>query len=97
MTDSFMHDHQSALDSQREDDAIRDLEDAGIYPDPDNELFKSNLELLDFPEEDSIGWNLALDMTEEDEANYPSETDDDYEPTDDEVMSSFGTKWHDGL
>ena len=58
MTDSFMHNHQSALDSQREDDAIRDLEDAGIYPDPD---------------------------------------DDDYEPTDDEVMSSFGTKWHDGL
>ena len=22
---------------------------------------------------------------------------DNYEPTDDEVMSSFGTKWHDGL
>ena len=56
--DSFLHNHQSALDSQREDDAIRDLEDAGIYPDPN---------------------------------------DDDYEPTDDEVMSSFGTKWHDGL
>ena len=32
--DSFMHNHQSALDSQREDDAIRDLEDSGIYPDP---------------------------------------------------------------
>ena len=53
-----MHNHQSALDSQREDDAIRDLEDAGIYPDPD---------------------------------------DDDYEPTDEEMMASFGTKWHDGL
>ena len=38
MTDSFMHYHQSALDSQREDDAIRDLEDAGIYPDPDNDV-----------------------------------------------------------
>ena len=22
---------------------------------------------------------------------------EDYEPTDDEMMSSFGTKWHDGL
>jgi len=65
MTDSFMHDHQSALDSQREDDAIRDLEDAGIYPDPDNE-------------------EISVD-------------DDDYEPTDFEIMSSFGTKWHDGL
>ena len=36
MTDSFMHNHQSALDSQREDDAIKDLQDSGIYPDPDN-------------------------------------------------------------
>ena len=65
--DSFMYNHQSALDSQREDDAIQYLQDTGIYPDPD---------------------------IEEDEENFPAE---DYEPTDDEVMSSFGTKWHDGL
>jgi len=58
--DSFMHNHQAALDSQREDDAIRDLQDAGIYPDP-------------------------------------GDGDGDYEPTDDEIMASFGTKWHDGL
>jgi len=57
MSDSFMHNHQSALDSQREDDAIQYLQDCGVYPDPD----------------------------------------DDYEPTDEEIMSSFGTKWHDGL
>ena len=37
MADSFMHNHQSALDSQREDNAIQDLEDAGIYPVPDND------------------------------------------------------------
>ena len=37
--DGFMHNHQSALDSQREDDAIRDLEDAGIYPDPDDKHY----------------------------------------------------------
>tara|TARA_Y100000401_G_scaffold4251_1_gene2963 strand:- start:817 stop:975 length:159 start_codon:yes stop_codon:yes gene_type:complete len=30
--DSFMHNHQSALDSQREDDAIQYLEDTGVYP-----------------------------------------------------------------
>ena len=66
MSDSFLHNHQSALDSQREDDAIKDLQDSGVYPDPDEE-------------------------------NYPPETDDDYEPTDYELMSSFGTKWHDGL
>ena len=63
--DSFLHNHQAALDSQREDDAIKDLQDSGIYPDPDNE-------------------EISVD-------------DDDYEPTDFEMMSSFGTKWHDGL
>ena len=56
--DSFLHNHQSALDSQREDDAIQYLQDTGVYPDPDS---------------------------------------DDYEPTDEEMMASFGTKWHDGL
>jgi len=30
------------------------------------EKFKFNLELLDFPEENTIGWRLALEMTEED-------------------------------
>jgi len=34
--DSFLHNHQSALDSQREDDAIKYLKDSGVYPDPDN-------------------------------------------------------------
>tara|TARA_B100000886_G_scaffold142345_2_gene96596 strand:+ start:1831 stop:2055 length:225 start_codon:yes stop_codon:yes gene_type:complete len=37
MTDSFLHNHQAALDSQIEEKAIRDLQDAGIYPDPDND------------------------------------------------------------
>ena len=36
MMDSFLHEYQSALDSQREEKAIRELQDAGIYPDPDN-------------------------------------------------------------
>lgn len=62
--DSFLHFHQSALDNQREDAAIKDLQDSGIYPDPDNEEIS---------------------------------VDDDYEPTDFEMMSSFGTKWHDYL
>ena len=38
MSDSFMQNHQSALDSQREDNAIKDLQDAGIYPDPDTDI-----------------------------------------------------------
>ena len=36
-----MQNHQSALDSQREDDAIQYLEDTGVYPnsDPDDKFF----------------------------------------------------------
>ena len=34
-----MQNHQSALDSFMEDKAIQDLEDAGIYPDPDDKFF----------------------------------------------------------
>ena len=41
--DSFLHNHQSALDSQREDDAIQYLEDCGVYPDPDNDAILENL------------------------------------------------------
>ena len=36
--DSFMHNHQAALDSFMEDKAIQDLEDAGIYPDPNTDI-----------------------------------------------------------
>ena len=43
MIDSFMQNHQSALDSQREDNAIQELEDAGIYPVPDNDAVLENL------------------------------------------------------
>ena len=39
LMDSFMHNHQSALDSQREDDAIQYLQDCGVYPDPDDKFF----------------------------------------------------------
>ena len=49
MSDSFMHNHQSALDSQREDDAIQYLEDAGVYPN----VFESSIlvEDKDYPME----------------------------------------------
>ena len=62
MADSFMQNHQSALDSQREENAIK-----WSNPDPD---------------------------IEEDEENFPPE---DYEPTDLEMLASFGTVWHDWL
>ena len=43
MFDSFMHNHQSALDSFMEDKAIQDLEDAGIYPVPDNDAIMEDI------------------------------------------------------
>ena len=43
MTDSFMQNHQSALDNQREDNAIQDLQDAGIYPAPDNDAIMEDI------------------------------------------------------
>ena len=65
MMDSFMHNHQSALDSFMEDNAIQDLQDAGIYPVPDNDdilerLFEEayeeikNNNLLGFDEKEII-------------------------------------------
>ncbi len=36
-------------------------------------------------------WNQPDEPEEEEEYG------DDYEPSDQEVMSQFGTKWHDGL
>ena len=43
MTDSFMQNHQTALDSFMEDKAIQDLEDAGIYPAPDNDAVMEDI------------------------------------------------------
>ena len=43
MTDSFMHNHQSAVDSFMEDKAIQELEDAGIYPVPDNDAIMEDI------------------------------------------------------
>ena len=37
MTDSFLRDHQPAIDHMHEENAINDLKNAGIYPNPDND------------------------------------------------------------
>ena len=59
-----MHNHQSALDSQREDDAIQYLEDCGVYPDPNiQESLPYEKEAIEFY--DSV----------EDDTFYPMETD----------------------
>ena len=120
MTDSFMHNHQSALDSFMEDKAIQDLENAGIYPDPKG---YADIQVGDLVEttqeynsictvsgkviEDFGNKVLIIDDDAETEDDvlefYKSDLqiiendNDDYEPTDEEMMASFGTKWHDGL
>ena len=54
MNDSFMQNHQSALDSFMEDKAIQDLEDAGIYPNP-----------KDYPDNDAVMEALYEDVRNE--------------------------------
>ena len=54
MNDSFMQNHQSALDSFMEDKAIQDLEAAGIYPDP-----------KDYPDNDAVMEALYEDVRNE--------------------------------
>ena len=46
-------------------------------------------------EEDEINWLFPEDDEEEiEDKDFPYEDD---EPSDYEMMSNFGTKWHDGL
>ena len=109
--DSFMYNHQSALDSFMEDKAIQDLEDAGIYPDPGTDI-----EVGDFVEttqeynsictvsgeviEDFGNKVLIIDDDAETEDNVLEFFKSDLqiiEPSDEEMLSSFGTKWHDAL
>ena len=110
MTDSFLHEHQSALDSQREDKAIQDLQDAGIYPDPTNKNTKTIISQLeeitqildDLIEKETTTYYPdrelpASSLTDLEEAYDLLEKIVNYEPTDHQMMSSFGSKWHDGL
>ena len=109
--DSFMQNHQSALDSQREDDAIQYLQDTGVYPDPNTDIAVGDY-VQTTEEYDSL-CSISGEVIE-DYGNKvviiddSAETDDDrlefhksdlqiIEPTDKEMMTSFGTKWHDWL
>ena len=58
-----MQNHQSALDSQMEDNAIQNLEDAGIYPVPDNDDI---LERLFEEAYDEIKKDNILQLNEDD-------------------------------
>jgi len=107
--DGFMNNHQSTLDSQREDKAIQDLQDAGIYPDTDIEVGDYVQTTEEYDSLCSISGEVIEDYGDKvviiDDC---AETDDDrlefyksdlqiIEPTDLEMQQSFGTPWHDGI
>ena len=94
--DSFLQNHQSAIDSQIEEKAIKELQDGGIYPDPDNtqdDAYDQAYEELSrkYPDySDETLDRMATDLIQ-------GEFVDDYEPTDLEMQQSFGTIWHDWI
>ena len=103
MSDSFMQNHQSALDSQVEENEIN-----WLFPQPDNDEILERL--YDEAWEDyRKKHNLTDDQLYELEQNSDTGVipeieqeakrrfEESIEPSDEDMMSSFGTKWHDGL
>ena len=77
MTDSFMHNHQSALDSQMEDKAIQDLEDAGIYPVPDNDDILERIYEEIVEEDGNLSHYEAVDLAKQRFDELPEQGDYD--------------------
>ena len=74
-----MHNHQSALDSFMEDKAIQDLEDAGIYPVPDNDAIMEDIYedvLANHPEMSGVN---QVRLAEEIFRDLPEPTGDYYD------------------
>ena len=78
MSDSFMHYHQSALDNQMEDNAIQDLQDAGIYPEPDNDDILERIYEEIVEEDGNLSHYEAVDLAKErfEELPEPGDYDD---------------------
>jgi len=60
----------------------------------DSFMHKHQASLDSQREEGEINWLFPEDDEEVEDKDFPYEDD---EPSDYEMMSSFGTKWHDGL
>ena len=75
--DSFMHNHQSELDSFMEDKAIQDLEDAGIYPVPDNDDILERI-YEEIVEDGNLSHYEAVDLAKQrfEELPEPGDYDD---------------------
>ena len=76
--DSFLHNHQAALDSQREEAAIN-----WRFPEPDNDDILERLYEEIVEEDGNLSHYEAVDLAKQrfqelndpDEENYPMETD----------------------
>ena len=73
-----MHHHQSEVDSFMEDKAIQDLEDAGIYPVPDNDDILERIYEEIVEEDGNLSHNEAVDLAKQrfDELPAPGDYDD---------------------
>ena len=73
-----MHNHQSALDSFMEDKAIQGLEDAGIYPVPDNDDILERLYEEIVEEDGNLSHYEAVDLAKQrfEELPEPGDYDD---------------------
>ena len=106
--DYFLHNHQSALDSQREEAAIN-----WRFPEPGDDPDIEVGDLVETTQEYNSICTVSGKVVEDFGSKVliiddDAETDDNLlefhksdlqiiEPTDEEMMSSFSTKWHDGL
>lgn len=78
------------------------INDAFLKDEITEEQYIQEIKLIDddyLESEDSNGNSLSVDVSKTLKANkklleHPFY---DYEPTDEQMMSAFGTKWHDGL
>ena len=72
-----MQNHQSALDSFMEDKAIQDLEDAGIYPVPDNDDILERLYEEIVEEDGNLSHYEAVDLAKKRFEQLPEPEDYD--------------------
>ena len=103
MTDSFMHKHQASLDSQREEDEIN-----WLFPQPDNDEILERLydeAWEDYRKEHNLTDDELYELEQNSDTGVIPEIEEEaqkrfeesVEPSDEDMMSSFGTKWHDEL
>ena len=101
--DSFMHKHQGLLDSQREEDEIN-----WLFPQPDNDEILERLydeAWEDYRKEHNLTDDELYELEQNSDTGVIPEIEEEakrrfeesVEPSDEDMMSSFGTKWHDGL